>query len=163
MKFYIKQKAFSFKDKFTIKDENGKDVFQLQGKVFSVHNKINFMNMQEEVLLKIHKKAISFLPKYFIDDERDENLAIVQRKMAFFKSKFEIQFGSRALTVTGNVWQHNFDIEEDGKDVATISKKILSFGDSYEIDIIDEDITNILLAIVIIIDQILHEDKNRRN
>ena len=38
MKYYLKQKKFSFKDKFTVKDQAGNDLFQVQGKVISIKN-----------------------------------------------------------------------------------------------------------------------------
>ena len=45
MKFYIKQKVFSFRDKFTVKDLEQNDLYQVKGKLMSISNKIDFMDM----------------------------------------------------------------------------------------------------------------------
>jgi uncharacterized protein YxjI len=46
--------------------------------------------------------------------------------------------------------------------VTSISKKIISWGDTYEIDVVDENNLELLLFMVIIIDQVVHENKNNR-
>ena len=40
-------------------------------------------------------------------------------------------------------------------------KKVISWGDTYEINILDELNTELYLFIVIIIDQIIHEQRNK--
>ena len=40
MKLYIKQKVFSIKDKFTIKDEEGNDKYFVEGKILSLGKNI---------------------------------------------------------------------------------------------------------------------------
>ena len=41
MKLYIKEKVFSWGDKFTVKDENGNDKYLVQGEVFSWGKKLH--------------------------------------------------------------------------------------------------------------------------
>ena len=46
MKLYIKQKVFSIKDKFTIKDEEGNDKYFVEGKILSLGKKFHVYNME---------------------------------------------------------------------------------------------------------------------
>ena len=41
MRYLMKQKLFSFGDDFTIKDADGKEAFYVDGKVFSIGNKLS--------------------------------------------------------------------------------------------------------------------------
>ena len=40
MKLYLKQKAFSWKDSFTVKDEDGKDKYYIVGRIASLGRKL---------------------------------------------------------------------------------------------------------------------------
>ncbi len=42
MRFVMKQKLFSWGDDFYIKNEQGQDVFFVDGKVFSIGSKLSF-------------------------------------------------------------------------------------------------------------------------
>ena len=161
MKFYVKQKVFSLKDQFTILDAQQNTVYQVQGKMFSISNKLDLMNPDGSVVLRAHRKVMSFMPKYFVHTPHDEELAIVQRKFGL-KPKFIVTVGDEELVVEGSLFAHSFQVMDSSQIVASISKKVISWGDTYEIDIIDERRLELLLFIVIIIDQVIHEQQNRR-
>ena len=36
-RYYIRQKVFSWRDKFSVKDENGEDVFHVEGEIWIVN------------------------------------------------------------------------------------------------------------------------------
>lgn len=160
MKYYIKQKVFSFKDTFTVKDEEQNNVYQVKGKMFSLSNKIEFMNMDDVVLLQAHKKIFSFLPKYFIYDQFEQPLAEVQKKLSF-KPMFVVEAMNEQLEVEGSLFGHTFSVMKHGDIIASIQKKVMSFGDSYEIDILDDTNKELYLFLVIVIDQVIHESNGK--
>ena len=45
MKLYIKQKVFSWGDKFTVKDVNGEDRYFVEGEIFSWGKKLHVYDM----------------------------------------------------------------------------------------------------------------------
>ena len=45
MKLYIKQKVFSWGDKFTVKDEAGRDRYYVEGEVFTFGRKLHVYDM----------------------------------------------------------------------------------------------------------------------
>ncbi len=61
------------------------------------------------------------------------------------------------LEVRGSLFAHSFGIYNEDTVIASIEKKVFSFGDSYEIDVEDQTNLELLLFIVIIIDQVIHE------
>ncbi|MCK5761422.1 MAG: hypothetical protein KAH16_00835, partial [Candidatus Izimaplasma sp.] len=85
------------------------------------------------------------------------------KKKFSLKPKFEVTLGDNdEYLVEGKFLAHNFSILKGGVEVATITKKVFSFGDSYEIDIFDETKKELFLFIVIIIDQVVHEAEKKK-
>lgn len=66
MKLYIKQKVFSWVDRFTIKDENGRDRYYVEGELFSWGKKLHVYSMDGNEAAFIQQKVWSFLPRYFV-------------------------------------------------------------------------------------------------
>ncbi|MCF7927078.1 MAG: LURP-one-related family protein [Candidatus Izimaplasma sp.] len=156
MKFYIKQKVFSLKDKFNILDKDGKEIYQVEGKMFSLSNELFLKNLNGSLIFKAKKKIFSFLPNYTIVDPHNQILATVKKKFSL-RPKFNIEIGNDHLDLEGSLFQHNFTLKRGQQEIAQVKKKVISFGDSYEIDILREDHTELYLFLVILLDQILHE------
>jgi len=49
---------------------------------------------------------------------------------------------------------------KNGVPVAVVSKKFFSFSDTYGVDIADNENHAFILALVIVIDQVLHDNEN---
>jgi uncharacterized protein YxjI len=50
MRYLMKQKLFCWGDDFSIKNEAGEDVFFVDGKAFSIGDKLSFQDMQHNEL-----------------------------------------------------------------------------------------------------------------
>lgn len=159
MKFYIREKIFSMGDKFSIQDATGNDVFNVVGKVFSVGNKLRIYDMYNNELVYIEQKMFKFLPEYNI--YLSGNLAAtVKKQFTFFSNKFDIDSNMGRLDIEGDFLAHDFSITKNSTTVATVSKKWVSLSDTYEIDISEQENYAFILALVIVIDQVLHDKKN---
>lgn len=161
MKFYIKQKVFSFKDQFKIMDETQNVLYEIKGKFMSIKNKLELTNQAGEILLRSERKVLTIMPKYFVFNEKDQEIALIKRIFGF-KPRFDLNILNKDYFVDGSLFGHSFGIYDERKNmVASISKKIISWGDTYEIDIQDEANVELFLFVVIIIDQVVHERKRR--
>ena len=158
MRFYIKQKVFSFKDKFRIMDESQKELFTVEGKFISIQNKLQLLNMDGSQVLNAQKKLFKLFPRYDIYTPHNDHLATIQKKFSL-KPKFEVTVDNEILHVEGSLFGHSFGVFRNNQEVASIQKKYISWGDTYEINVQDELNTELYLFIVIIIDQIIHEQK----
>ena len=56
-----------------------------------------------------------------------------------------------------------FHITKNSNTVAQVNKKWVSWGDTYEININDEENFAFILSMVIVVDQVLHDNKNKNN
>lgn len=159
MKYYIKQKVFSLRDTFSVMDSNGNDLYKVKGKMMSISNQMELLDNNEEVILKANKKILTFLPRFFVYDTNNELLATVQRTFGL-RPNFLVSVGHQEYKVRGSIFAHSFEIMDGNKQVASISKKVISFGDSYEIEIDGVENELLYLFIVIILDQVIHEKKH---
>src|SRR5262245_43862931 len=103
MKYLMRQKIFAIGDDFVIKDETGADRFKVDGKVFTIGNKLSFEDLAGRELAFIKQKILSFAPRYEI--YRDGNLAAVVKKELFtlFHCKFVVDVpGPNDLEAKGN-------------------------------------------------------------
>lgn len=157
MKYFIKQKVFSWKDRFTIKDESGNDVYFVEGEVFSLGKKLRMYDNHDQEILYIEQKFWRMLPEFdlFLGNKQ---VATVKKEFHLFKNNYLI-YGPD-WKVDGNFWAHDYVIRERGGVIADITKQWLTWGDAYEINIFDESQADILLGIVIVIDCVLAAANN---
>ncbi len=159
MKFYIKQKVFTVRNRFDILNLAGEKVYSVEGKFFSLHNRLELLDNSGVPVLHAFRKLLTFLPFYTIENNRGEQLATIKKQFSL-KPNFSITYGYQSYQVNGNFFAHSFEITDGNKTIAYITKKYISFGDSYEIDVIDDQDTSLWLFIVIVIDQVIHENKS---
>jgi len=153
MRLYIKQKVWSFKDRFTIKDDVERDMYYVEGELFAFAKKLRLYNRQNKEQLFIEQKLWRFLPEF--DLYEDEQLvATVKKDFALLKNNYTIT--GPDWHIEGSVMAHDYVIK-DGRNnvVADINKKWLSWGDTYEINIRDEESVSVLLGIVVVIDAVI--------
>jgi len=162
MNFYIKQKIFSIGDKFSIVDFSGKDVFNVEGKVFSLGNKLRIYDLDNNEIVYIEQKLFKLLPEYNIY-LNGNYAARVKKEFTFFSNRFDIDSNMGNYEIEGDFFAHDFSISKNGSTVAEVNKKWLSWGDTYEINISDDENYAFILAMVIVIDEVLHDNKNKNN
>jgi uncharacterized protein YxjI len=160
MKLYIKQRIFTFRDKFDVKDENKNVVFQVKSDFFSIPPTIRLFHAQGEELFVIKRKLISLLAKFRVYSKNEE-VATISQKWSFMKKVFEVECKYGKLDLIGNIFALNFQLMLEGKLVASIQKALISFGDSYEIIIEEGYDPGLLTCIVIAIDHALHNESRR--
>ncbi|MEG0474849.1 MAG: LURP-one-related family protein [Carnobacterium sp.] len=152
MEYYIKQKIFSWNDRFTIKNNQGQDVYSVEGELFSWGKKLHVRDMSGHEVLYIEQRLWRFLPTYSLFIE-DKEVAVVSKEFTFLRPRYTIEGPS--WNVEGSFWEHNYQIVEQGRAIADISKEWLSWGDAYALNISDE--TNVLaaLGVIIVIDCVM--------
>ena len=64
MNLYIKQKVFSWKDRFSVFDENQNICFTAESEFFSLGKKLHLYDSMHREAAFIRQKLLSFLPKY---------------------------------------------------------------------------------------------------
>lgn len=151
MKLYIKQKVFALRDSFQIYNEYKEPQFTVKGKYVSVGKKLTLFDRNDQEVLKINQKIFTFLPKFFLI-RNGETVATVRKKFTFFRDRYVVP--ELGWTVQGSFTDHKYEItDENGNVIASVSKKWIAWGDTYEFDF-DTTRANadLALGVVLVVD-----------
>jgi len=162
MRYVMKQKLFCWGDDFRIKNEAGEDVFFVDGRAFSIGNKLLFQDVTGKELAFIRQKMLSWGPTYEIS--RDGELLAVVKKQLFtlFHCKFTVDVpGPDDLEAQGNFLDMEYKFERGGRGVAEVSKRWFSWSDTYGVDIAEGEDEVLILASTVVIDMVCHADNKR--
>ncbi len=152
MKLYIKEKVFSWGDKFTVKDASGSDKYIVEGEVFSWGKKLHVYDMQGREVAFIKQRLWTWLPKYEVFCG-DRQVAEIKKEFTFLFPKYSIE--GLGWEIDGKFMAHDFEITQSGRRIVTITKEWMTWGDSYELDIANPADEIVALAVVITIDCVM--------
>jgi len=148
MKLYIKQKVFSWRERFAIKDAWQQDRWFAQGEIFTVGRQLHVFDHTGKEVAYIRQKVISFLPRYFI--ELDGKEYEIVKELTLFRPRYTIR--NHDWTIEGNFIAHEYKIRDRHGDVMTISKALISWGDFYEVNIFNDHDELLCLCTTLAID-----------
>ena len=159
MRYILRQKMLSFGDDFQIKNDNGDDVFVVNGKVFSLAKQLAFHDLAGNTLLSIQQQLMSWGPTYAVSKDGDTVATVKKELFNVFSYRFNIDLtGSPSLETTGDFANHEYQITRDGQQVAAISKQWFTLTDTYGVDIGGGEDDVLILAIAVVIDMVCHPD-----
>jgi uncharacterized protein YxjI len=147
------------RDRYKIYDDSQNVVYHVEGKMFSFVSKMDFYRTKDGVhLYTMTKKIFTIMPKYFMKSPEGADVATVSKRFTLLSQKFDIHAEFGNLEMTGNAWGYDFQVTQDGKLLLEVHKKWISWGDTYEITVHDETKTDLLVGLVVLIDNCLHEN-----
>ena len=149
MKLYIKQKVFSWGDKFTVKDEAGRDRYYVEGEIFTFGRKLHVYDMSGREVAFIKQEVWSWMPRYYVFCG-DRQVAEIKKEFTFLFPKYNIE--GLGWEINGSFMAHDYEITQSGRTIVRISKEWMTWGDSYELDIANPADELVALAVVLTID-----------
>ena len=161
MRYVMKQKWLSWGKDYYIRDEDGNDVFYVDGRVFSIGEKLSFEDMSGNELAFISQKLLSWGPAYRIYAGGDLYATVSKKLFTFFRCKFKVDVpGPDDLIAQGSFLDHEYTFTRHGDIVASVSKRWFSWTDTYGIDITSGEDDILILASAVVIDLVCHEEEN---
>ena len=149
MKLIFKQRLFSWFDSYDIYDEAGNTVFTVKGELSWGHLLRIYDAIGNDVGY-IKERVFTFLPKFEIY-LGDNYMGCISKEFTFFKPKFNIDYNG--WTVDGDWFEWDYSIfNSTGQTVATVSKELWNWSDTYVIDVRDPNDAICVLMLVLAID-----------
>lgn len=152
MKLYMKQKVFSWADKFTIKDEAGNDRYYVEGEVFSWGHKLHVYNTRNEEVAFIKQRLMTWMPRFEVYINGELQVTVV-KKFTFFRQEYYLE--GTDWKVDGDFFAHNYSITDGAQEIATIFKGWFTWGDSYEMNIKDGYNEILVVASILAVDCVI--------
>jgi len=156
MKLYIKEKVFSWGEKFFVKDALGNDKYQVEGPAFSFGKKLHVYDMLGRELAFIQQQLFTLMPRFLVTSSI--GTVQVKKEMSLFTPRYTIE--GLGWEIQGNFWEHDYQILQNGQPIVTITKEWMTWGDSYELDIAPGADEIMALAVVLTIDCVQEAQQN---
>lgn len=157
MRYKLRQNIFALKTRFYITNIEDIKEYEVEGKFFSLGDKLTIYNRSGEEVIYIKQILLKLFAEYEIY-QYGEYVGKVKQKFSFLKPKAEIESIYGDYSVDGNIIAHEFNILKDRQIVGEVSKKFLSLSDFYTVDIAPNENKEFLLALVIVLDAIYHSN-----
>ncbi|GAB2318817.1 hypothetical protein IRB23SM22_10750 [Alkalibacterium sp. s-m-22] len=110
MRFFIKQQVMSLKDRFYVKDEDGRDRYFVDGEFLAFAKKLRIYDEHNNEVVYIEQiKLWNFLPEFdlFMNNEK---VATVKKEWAFFRNNHSII--GQDWHIEGSVTAHDYVIKK---------------------------------------------------
>ena len=148
MKLLFKQRFFSWFDSYDIYDEAGNTVYTVEGKLAWGHC-LHILDADGNHIGTVQQKVLTFLPKFELY-EHDQYIGCIQKEFTFFSPRFDID--CNGWQVQGSFMEWDYTIQDGPRTVASISKELFNWTDTYTIDVADPGDALYALMVVLAID-----------
>lgn len=148
MKLLFKQRFFSWFDSYDIYDESGAVVYTVKGELAWGHC-LRIYDANGLAIGMVKQRVLTFLPKFEIY-LGEECVGCIEKEFTFFKPRFHIDYNG--WHVEGNFFEWDYTIQDrSGYEIATVSKELFNWTDTYVIDVADpEDALGALMLVLAI-------------
>lgn len=149
LKLLFKQRFFSWFDSYDIFNDEGETVYVVKGQLSWGHClKIFDVNGNEIGMVK--QRIFTFLPKFEMY-LGDKYIGCIRKELSLFKPKYNIDCNS--WHVEGNFFEWDYSIiDSNGKNIASVSKELFNWTDTYSIDVSNPEDAIYALMLVLAID-----------
>ncbi|WP_298021746.1 LURP-one-related/scramblase family protein [uncultured Dysosmobacter sp.] len=148
MRLLFKQRFFSWFDSYDIYDEAGNTVFTVEGKLSWGHC-LHILNACGDHIGTVQERVLTLLPKFELY-EGEAYVGCIQKAFTFFTPRFDID--CNGWQVQGSFLEWDYTVTEPcGAVVATITKELFNWTDTYVIDVAEpRDALRVLMLVLAI-------------
>ena len=148
MKLLFKQRMFSWFDSYDIYDENENTVYVGKGQLSWGHC-LKIFDTEENELGTVKQEVLTWLPKFELY-EGENYIGCLEKELGWFKPKYNIDFNGWHVEGDFPGWDYTIT-KPVGETVATVSKELLQWTDTYVLDIVDPaDALHVLMFVLAI-------------
>jgi uncharacterized protein YxjI len=161
VRYQMRERLVSIGDDYWIEDESGQRVYHVDGKALRVRDTLNFEDAQGNRLCQIQTRVLHIRDSMAIEDPNGERLALVHKALISpLRERWKVDLaGDREWSVQGNIVDHEYEIEDDGRKIAEVSKKWFRVRDTYGVEIHPGQEPALVLAVTVAVDSMAHPGK----
>ena len=154
IELFMEQKALSLTPKFDIYDERQVPVYHVEGDL----PRLNFSIQKDGVeVLTLKKKLVAIMPEYTLLKNKKE-IGKLKKKFKLTKPEVNGQVNDKELKIAGDIVGFDFNILYGGNDIGHVDTARTFWSDCYRIQILDERLQDLLIALAIICDNVSDQE-----
>ena len=132
MKLLFKQRLFSWFDSYDIYDEAGNTIYVVRGELAWGHL-LRIYDANGREVGHIKQRVLTLLPKFEMW-LGDRYIGCISKEFTFFRPKFHIDYNGWQVEGDWFEWDYSI-LNSAGKNVASVSKELWNWTDTYVIDV----------------------------
>ena len=149
MKLLFKQRFFSWLDSYDIFDESGQTVYTVKGQLSWGHC-LKIYDAGNYEVGTVKERVLTWLPKFDMY-LGEQYIGCIRKEFSFFRPRFTVD--CRDWQVEGDWFEWDYRIVDGrGQVVATVTKELFNWTDTYVIDVADPRDGLSVLMLVLAID-----------
>lgn len=150
--YQLKQQFRLGGERFEIKNQYGQVDYRVEGSFFQIPKTFTIFDATGREVSKISKEILTFLPRFQVTLANGQTFSI-RKKLSFLRDKYD--FAGLPLLVEGNIWDMDFVLkDQSGQAVAQISKELFRLTSTYQLTILDETYTDLVVSLAVAIDYV---------
>ncbi len=149
MKLLFKQRLFSWFDSYDIYDEAGQTVYTVKGQLSWGHC-LNIYDAHGSIIGTVKEKVLTWLPKFEMY-LKEQYIGCIRKELSLFIPKFTVDCNGWQVEGDWFEWDYRI-LGQSGQLVATVTKEILNWTDTYVIDVTNPQDALCALMLVLAID-----------
>lgn len=149
MKLLFKQRMFSWFDSYDIYYEAGNTAFTVEGKLSWGHE-LHILDPAGSHIGTVKQVLLTWMPKFELY-LGERCIGHIKREMTFFSPKYTIECNGWSIAGDWLEWDYTI-CGPGGQPVASISKELWNFTDTYTIDVVNPADALMALMVVLAID-----------
>jgi uncharacterized protein YxjI len=160
--YQMRQKLVSIGDDYWIQNDAGERVFRVDGKAMRLRNTLDLEDAHGTQLCRIQTRVLHIRDSMEIEGPDGDRLALVHKALVSpLRERWKVDRPDEQedWTVQGNIVDHEYEIEADGRKIAEVSKKWFRARDTYGVQIAPDENTALLLAVTVAVDTMAHPAK----
>jgi uncharacterized protein YxjI len=150
----MREKLFAIGDDFWIENDAGERAFKVDGKALRIRETLVLEDPSGAELFTIQERKLRVRDTMEIERGGRTVATVKKALITPLRDRFSIEVADgEDLEAKGNVVDHEYKIERDGKQVAEVSKRWFRVRDTYGIEVAPGQDDPLLLAVTVCIDR----------
>jgi uncharacterized protein YxjI len=155
--YHVRERMFSIGDDFWIGTDRDAHAFKVDGKALRLRKTLVVQSPSGDELFTVRERKLTLRDTMAIE-RRGETFATVKKALVGIRERYTVDLqGDDELKAKGNMVDHEYEVERDGRKIAEISKRWFRIRDSYGIEVAAGEDDALLIAVTICIDQLAHD------
>jgi uncharacterized protein YxjI len=152
----LKKKILSVREHYDLEDRTGTKLGEADGNLFQLPAKFVVIDASGSELMHLEGKVISLRNQFTFYDNTGKELGTIRKKIVkligeeFWVEKDGVEF----MRIYGNFTEHDYQMQVNGVQVASVHKKWVSVRDQLGVSITGEVDHRVVIGAVIVIEHV---------
>lgn len=165
MKYHIRQRAWTLREEFIVRDQRGGPAFKIKSKFFHIGDHLIIREHGSRVkVARIKQKLFHIRPHYAIYRDGTYWAGLHEKFLHMAGERFKVKLKNGSVYhIDGNIWDWDFTVtNERGDLLAQIGQRVSLMRDYYGVDVAQGVDVPFIIALAITIEKIREHQTSKQ-